>query len=77
MSHLNVRQMGDWKIYESIWGLGAERTSIDVSHQTYHLVQLWTEGKDKRQPKELAPQFEPAKQNEAEQALDELVSIVS
>lgn len=69
--------MRDWAIYAGIWGIGAARTSIDISHQTYHMIQQWSDYKDKRSPRELAPQFEPQAQNEAEQALDELVSIVS
>ena len=75
--HLNVRQLRDWIIYANIWGIGAGRTSIDLSHQTYHMVQQWSDFKDKRLPKDFAPQFEKHEQNEAEKALDELVSIVS
>jgi hypothetical protein len=60
-----------------MYGIGATRTSIDISHQTYHMIQQWSDYKDKRTPKDLAPQFEPQTQNEAEQALDDLVSIVS
>jgi len=69
--------MRDWIIFANLYGIGADRTSIDVSHQTYHLIQQWSDFKDKRTPKDLAPQFEERVQNEAEQALDELVSIVS
>jgi hypothetical protein len=41
-----------------MYSIGADRTSIDLSHQTYHMLQAWLGQDDKRTPIELAPQFD-------------------
>ncbi len=43
-----------------MYSIGADRTSIDLSHQTYHMLQAWLGKEDKRTPIDLAPQFDHA-----------------
>ncbi len=76
--YLNIRQWREWSMYAAMYGLNADRTDISLSHQTYHLLQTLTEGKDKRKPNDLAPQFGGDRTlNDAEKQLDELVAIAN
>lgn len=58
MKKLNRRQVNEWAAYVRMYSIGADRTSIDVSHQTYHMLQAWLGKEDKRLPTDLAPQFD-------------------
>ena len=58
--------------YAALYGIGADRTDITMSHQTFHMVQAWVNG-DKRQPKDFAPKFsDDVSTNEAEQIMADI-----
>lgn len=72
--YLNGRQWREWMVYGALFGLGADRTDISLSHQTFHMIQAWVNG-DTRQPKDFAPQFsdrDSGSMNEADQIMSEI-----
>lgn len=43
-----------------MYSIGADRTTIDISHSTYHTVKAWLGKDETRLPTDFAPQFSTA-----------------